>query len=116
MRSATAWSTAARAFEPRPSSIEAARADLEELAALDRLHMEPALAGIDAVSAELPTVTQVAAFDTSFHASMPEAAAGYALPFEWSERWGLRRFGFHGLSVQYSLDRARALLGGRRRG
>ena len=51
---------------------------------------------------------QVAAFDTSFHATLPEAAAGYALPFEWSERWGLRRFGFHGLSVQYSLEQARA--------
>jgi acetate kinase len=88
----------------------AARADREALAALDRVHMLPALAGIDAVSAEFPTVTQVAAFDTSFHASLPEAAAGYALPFEWSERWGLRRFGFHGLSVQYSVERAQALL------
>ena len=42
---------------------------------------------------------------------MPEASALYALPHEWSERWGLRRFGFHGLSVAYSLGRARALLG-----
>jgi acetate kinase len=89
----------------------AVRAELEALAALDRLHMDPALAGIDAVSAEFPTMPQVAAFDTSFHATLPEAAAGYALPFEWSERWGLKRFGFHGLSVQYSLERAQALLG-----
>src|SRR5262245_25336851 len=55
------------------------RADLEALAALDPLHMRPALAGIDAVSAEFPTVPQVAAFDTAFHATMPEPAAGYAL-------------------------------------
>jgi acetate kinase len=89
----------------------AVRAELETIAALDRLHMQPALAGIDAVSAQFPTLMQVAAFDTSFHAGMPEPAAGYALPFEWSERWGLRRFGFHGLSVQYSVAQAEVLLG-----
>ncbi len=44
-------------------------------------------------------------------AGMPEAAAGYGLPYEWSERWALRRFGFHGLSVGYALARTRALLG-----
>jgi acetate kinase len=90
---------------------QAARAELETLAALDQIHMLPALAGIDAVSAEFPTVLQVAAFDTSFHTTLPAPAAGYGLPFEWSERWGLRRFGFHGLSVQYSLEKARQLLG-----
>jgi acetate kinase len=95
-----------------PTRLDAAaRNDLEQLAALDPLHMRPALAGIDAVSDTFPTVPQVAAFDTSFHVTLPEAAAGYALPFEWSERFGLRRFGFHGLSVQYSLERAQALLG-----
>src|SRR5262249_20153348 len=87
------------------------RAALETLAELDPLHMRPALAGIDAVSDAFPTVTQVAAFDTSFHATMPQAAAGYALPFEWSERWGLKRFGFHGLSVQYSVAQAEVVLG-----
>src|SRR5262249_32620695 len=81
---------------------------LGELQSLDPLHMQPALAGIDAVSAAFPGVVQVAAFDTAFHASLPEAAAGYALPHEWSERWGLKRFGFHGLSAEYSLERARA--------
>jgi acetate kinase len=89
----------------------AARAELAALAELDPLHMQPALAGIDAVSAELPTVPQIAAFDTSFHATMPAPAAGYALPFAWSERWGLKRFGFHGLSVQYSVAQAPRLLG-----
>ncbi|HEX4388396.1 MAG TPA: hypothetical protein VH109_07195, partial [Steroidobacteraceae bacterium] len=87
------------------------RRALGELQGLDPLHMRPALAGIDAVSEAFPGVAQVAAFDTAFHASMPEAAAGYALPYEWSERWGLRRFGFHGLSASYSLSRVRALLG-----
>jgi len=87
------------------------RLALESLLDIDPLHMPPALAGIDAVSHEFPAATQVAAFDTSFHAGMPEAAAGYGLPYEWSERWGLRRFGFHGLSIAYSLARTRALLG-----
>jgi acetate kinase len=72
--------------------------------------MRPALAAIDAVSDLSPRMTQVAAFDTAFHAAMPAAAAGYALPHEWSERWGLRRFGFHGLSVEYAVARARALV------
>jgi acetate kinase len=87
------------------------RRALGELQSLDPLHMQPALAGIDAVGAAFPGVVQVAAFDTAFHASLPEAAAGYALPYEWSERWGLKRFGFHGLSAAYSLERVRALLG-----
>ena len=87
------------------------RGALGALQGLDPLHMQPALAGIDAVSEEFPSVAQVAAFDTAFHASMPEAAAGYALPYEWSERWGLRRFGFHGLSASYSVSRVQALLG-----
>jgi len=90
---------------------EKVRDELELLAALDELHMRPALAGIDAVSAEWPSVRQIAAFDTSFHASLPAAAAGYALPYEWSEEWGLRRFGFHGLSVQYSVAQSERLLG-----
>jgi acetate kinase len=53
----------------------------------------------------------VAAFDTAFHATLPEAAAGYSLPHEWTERWGLRRFGFHGLSVAYAVARTGQLLG-----
>jgi acetate kinase len=89
----------------------AARTELETLAALDQVHMRPALAGIDAVSAEYPATMQVACFDTAFHATLPEAAAGYALPFEWTERWGLRRFGFHGLSVQYAVEQTSRLLG-----
>jgi acetate kinase len=87
------------------------RRALGELLTLDPLHMRPALAGIDAVSEAFPGVVQVGAFDTAFHATLPDAAAGYALPYEWSERWGLRRFGFHGLSAAHSLGRVRALLG-----
>jgi acetate kinase len=89
---------------------DTARKELEGLTPLDPEHMHASIAGIDAVSAAFPTVLQVATFDTAFHATMPEAAAGYALPFEWTERWGLRRFGFHGLSVAYAVKRTSELL------
>ncbi len=87
------------------------RAHLETLVELDALHMRPALECIDAVRAQFPSVPQYAAFDTAFHATLPAAAAGYGLPHEWTERWDLRRFGFHGLSVAYSAQRARELTG-----
>ena len=91
------------------------RTELGALVELDALHMEPALAAIDAVTATAPSAVQVAAFDTAFHARMPDAAACYALPHEWVERWSLRRFGFHGLSVQYAVDRTSQLLAARPR-
>jgi acetate kinase len=87
-------------------------ADLESLVELDSLHMRPALECIDAIRTEFPSLPQYAAFDTAFHSTLPAAAAGYAVPHEWTERWNLRRFGFHGLSVAYSAQRARELTGG----
>jgi acetate kinase len=84
---------------------------IAELAELAPLHNPAALAGIDAALAARPGVPQVAAFDTAFHATIPEAAARYPIPWEWTQRWGLRRFGFHGLSVQYAVRRSRELLG-----
>lgn len=87
------------------------RAQLESLVELDPLHMRRALAAVDAVGARSPSLAQFAAFDTAFHATLSEAAAGYGLPFEWSERWGLRRFGFHGLSVAHATERAREMIG-----
>jgi acetate kinase len=90
---------------------ESVREELVGLSDLDPEHMHASLAGIDAVSAAFPTLPQVAAFDTAFHATLPEAAAGYGLPFEWTERWGLRRFGFHGLSVASAVKRTTDLLG-----
>ena len=52
---------------------------------------------------------EVACFDTAFHARIPAAAATYAVPREWTERWGVRRFGFHGLSHAYASRRAAEL-------
>jgi acetate kinase len=95
-----------------PTIIDAAaRAALEGLVDLDPLHMGSAIAGIDAVTVAAPAVPQVASFDTAFHAGMPAASATYPLPFDWSDRWQLRRFGFHGISVAYSVERIRAMLG-----
>jgi acetate kinase len=87
------------------------RAGIAELVPLAPLHNPAALAGIDAARAARPAIPQVAAFDTAFHATLSDAAARYALPASWTERWGVRRFGFHGLSVQYAVRRARELLG-----
>ncbi len=84
---------------------------LAALTDLAPLHQPASLAALRTVRAVLPRVPAVACFDTAFHASMPEAAATYALPLEWRKRWDLRRFGFHGLSHAYAARRAAALLG-----
>ncbi|WP_027946688.1 acetate/propionate family kinase [Amycolatopsis taiwanensis] len=82
-------------------------ADLTELAPL---HQPRGVAGIDAIARVLPETPAVACFDTAFHAGLPDAAATYALPREWNQKWGLRRYGFHGLSHAYAGRRAGELL------
>jgi acetate kinase len=72
--------------------------ELRALTELAPLHQPKSLAALDAVSARLPGLPSVACFDTAFHATLPPAAATYALPQAWRERWRLRRYGFHGLS------------------
>jgi acetate kinase len=86
-------------------------ARLAALSDLAPLHQPASLAALAAVEAVLPDVPAVACFDTAFHATLPEAAATYALPREWRVRWPLRRFGFHGLSHAYASRRAAGLLG-----
>jgi acetate kinase len=83
----------------RPVLVDAdVRARLEELTALAPLHQPKSLRALDAATRTLPGVPAVACFDTAFHATIPQAAATYALPAEWRERWRIRRYGFHGLS------------------
>lgn len=84
---------------------------IRALTDLAPLHQPRALAGIAAVRQALPDLPAVACFDTAFHANMPAAAATYALPDDWRRRFGLRRFGFHGLSHGYASRRAAELLG-----
>jgi acetate kinase len=83
-------------------------AALTALTDLAPLHQPLALAGIAAVGRALPGVPAVACFDTAFHATLPAAARTYALPAHWRERYGLRRYGFHGLSHAYASRRAGA--------
>jgi acetate kinase len=90
------------------SKVKAAIARLSNLAPL---HNPPALKAIEAVEALLPGVPQVAVFDTAFFAQLPARAYLYALPYEYYARWGIRRFGFHGLSHSYCASRAAQLLG-----
>lgn len=87
------------------------RRELEDLTDLAPLHQPKSLAAMRAVDEALPGLPAVACPDTAFHAGLPDAAATYALPREWRERHGLRRFGFHGLSHAYADRRARELLG-----
>ncbi|MCW2757458.1 MAG: Acetate kinase [Nocardioidaceae bacterium] len=84
---------------------------IESLVPLAPLHNPAALACIRAVSARLTGTTQVAVFDTSFHATVPDAATAFALPREVVEPHGLRRYGFHGTSVEYVVGRTAELLG-----
>ncbi|WP_344872151.1 acetate/propionate family kinase [Nonomuraea antimicrobica] len=86
-------------------------AALRGLTSLAPLHMPPALALLDAAREQLPAVPHVLCPDTAFHAGLPDEAATYALPSEWRERHGLRRYGFHGLSYAWAADRVADLLG-----
>ena len=89
-------------------------ARIEALTDLAPLHQPRALAGIRAVGTLLPDTPAVACFDTAFHAALPAAAATYALPAAWNRQFGLRRYGFHGLSHAYASQRAAQLTGGSR--
>jgi acetate kinase len=84
---------------------------IRELAWLAPLHNPVAAEVIAAARAALPAVPHAAAFDSAFHATLPEEAYLYAVPHEWYSEWGYRRYGFHGLSVAWSTERASALLG-----
>jgi acetate kinase len=83
--------------------------ELRALTELAPLHQPKSLAALDAVSAALPGLPAVACFDTAFHATIPPAAATYAIPRAWRERWGVRRYGFHGLSHAWVARRAPAI-------
>ncbi|HKF33080.1 MAG TPA: acetate/propionate family kinase [Jatrophihabitantaceae bacterium] len=93
---------------------ERVRARLDELTSLAPLHQPKSLSALDAVTRVLPEVPAVACFDTAFHTTIPPAAATYAVPREWQQRYGVRRYGFHGLSHAYCSRRAIELTGARR--
>ncbi len=86
-------------------------AAIEECCELGPLHNPHNLTGIRACEAMMPGVPQVAVFDTGFHQTMPDYAYMYALPYEYYEKYRIRRYGFHGTSHRYVSMRAAAMLG-----
>jgi len=86
---------------------------IEELTELAPLQNPASLGGINAVEKVLPEVPQVAAFDTAFHATLSEAARTYPVPQKWTREWGIRRYGFHGLSHSYCSIEASKRIGRR---
>ncbi len=94
----------------RPTRADASVVDeLDRISDLAPLHNPPAVHALRALLAR--AVPVVACFDTAFHAAMPDAAAVYAVPWEWTERFGVRRYGFHGLSHAYATRQAAEELG-----
>jgi acetate kinase len=87
------------------------RQSIARWSAVAPLHNLPALAVISAAEVALPRARQVAVFDTAFFARLPPRAHVYPLPYAWYSEWGVRRFGFHGISHQYCAARAAEILG-----
>ena len=75
------------------------------------LHIPGNLAGIHAMEEALPGIPQVAVFDTAFHATMPPKAYLYGLPYEYAEKYDIRRYGFHGTSHRFVAEKAAKLIG-----
>jgi acetate kinase len=84
---------------------------IEECIDIAPLHNPPNLAGIRAIEELLPSVPQVAVFDTAFHQTMPNYAYMYGIPYSLYKKYGIRRYGFHGTSHRYVSKRACEFLG-----
>ncbi|QDR80416.1 acetate/propionate family kinase [Sporomusa termitida] len=84
---------------------------LEECIEMAPLHNPPNIMGINACAEIMPGIPQVAVFDTAFHQTMPKYAFLYALPYEAYEKYGIRRYGFHGTSHKYVSQQAAELMG-----
>lgn len=84
---------------------------IESLRELGPLHMPANIMGIKACRDLMPHTKQVAVFDTAFHQSMPRESFLYALPYEYYEKYRVRRYGFHGTSHRYVSERAAKILG-----
>ncbi len=83
---------------------------IEELCVLGPLHNPPALVGIRACQQVLPDAPGVVVFDTSFHRTMPDECKLYAIPYEWSEKYHVQKYGAHGTSHRYVAERCAELM------
>ena len=86
---------------------DAVIAAIEELSELAPLHNPPALDALRRARAALPDVPHVAVFDTAFHRTLPPEASTYAIPERWRDEWGVRRYGFHGINLQWVASQVR---------
>ena len=84
---------------------------IKECVDLSPLHNPANILGIEACQELMPGIPQVAVFDTAFHGTIPEYAYIYAIPYEYYEKYRIRRYGFHGTSHQYVSERAAKMLG-----
>lgn len=84
--------------------------DLQSLVPLAPLHEPASIRLMQVVKSLLPEVAQVAVFDTAYFHSMPETSYRYAVPYEWQELYGIRKYGFHGISHEYCATRAAEML------
>lgn len=80
-------------------------ATMERFVPLAPAHNPPYIAAMKSFSQRLPHVRQVAAFETAFHQTIPDYRSAYAVPREWAEQHGIRRYGFHGASHRYIAER-----------
>ena len=87
--------------------------DIEDLSELAPLHNPAHVLGIKAFQRIIPEAISVAVFDTAFHQTMDEVSYLYPLPYEWYEKYGVRKYGFHGTSHKYLSERLSSILGKR---
>lgn len=99
------------AFNDSVVITEEVLAKIDELSELAPLHNPANITGIKAFQQVLPDVPAVAVFDTAFHQTMPESSFLYSLPYEYYEKYGIRKYGFHGTSHKYVSERAAEMLG-----
>lgn len=83
---------------------------VEELSDLAPLHNPANLMGVRAFMKEIPGAIQVGCFDTAFHQTMKEDRYLYAIPYEWYKDYGIRKYGFHGMSHRYVSERVNELM------
>ena len=85
--------------------------EIEELSPLAPLHNPGAVKGMNAFMEEVPNARNVVCFDTAFHQTMDEATYLYPVPYEWYEKYGVRKYGFHGLSHKFITEKMTDMLG-----
>jgi len=98
------------AFRTSVRIDQSVRQEIERLTEIAPLHNPPALQSMDGAERAFPGTPQIGVFDTAYYADLPPRRFVYPLPYEWFEKWGIRRFGFHGISHASVAERAAEIL------